>query len=393
MVFDTRRSDKAFVPVFLVAFRYFTGPLEVFAYLRDKYLSGSSDARARAMTVLERWVALHAYDFLDSLPLAKLLLDLLVLRLSHVEAADVKAALRSALRGGAAAEGSAPPTPPPVMPQIFRGTSFDVLDLAPIELARQVSLVQHGLFAKIDARELLQDAWTGPDGATKAPHVAACIANFNQLCGWIASTIVSTRPMIPRIALIHRFIDVAKCCLELQNYNGVMAILGALLSNPVHRLKEDWEAVPRDSQDMFAEIRSLFSTTGNWKAYRAAIAACAPPAVPYVGLALQDLTFFETNKDVKVIATMTMVNLEKADRIAAVLQELRKFQLVPYALRPMPTVQSYLLRGLVLSADEQDARSYTIRPKTAATDGVGGSSPRRVVWKKEYGSPRRDTPE
>jgi hypothetical protein len=90
---------------------------------------------------------------------------------------------------------------------------------------------------------------------------------------------------------------------------------------------------------------------------------------------------------------MTMVNLEKADRISAVLQELRKFQVVPYVLRPMPTVQSYLLRGAVLSADEQDARSYTIRPKTAATDGSGGSSPRRVVWKKEYGSPRRETPE
>ncbi len=348
------------------------------------------------MTVLERWVALHAYDFLDSLPLAKLLIDLLVLRLAPAEAADIKAALRSVLRGGGGAGGSGSEVvapPPPVMPQIFRGTSFDVLDLAPLELARQIALLQHGLYAKIDARELLQDAWTGPDGASKAPHVNAFIANFNQLCGWIASVIVSTRPMIPRIALIHRFIDVAKCCLELQNYNGAMAILGALLSNPVHRLKEDWEAVPRDSQELFAEIRALFATTGNWKAYRAAVAGCTPPAVPYLGLALQDLTFFETNKDTKVIATMTMVNLEKADRIAAVLQELRKFQLVPYALRAMPTVQNYLLRGQVLSADEQDARSYAIRPKTAATDGSGGTSPRRMVWKKEYGSPRRDAPE
>jgi son of sevenless-like protein len=301
VAFDTRRSDKAFVPVFLVAFRYFTSPLEVFAYLRDKYTGGSGDARARSMTVLERWVALHLYDFLDSLPLAKLLVDLLVLRLARADAADVKAALRSALRSaGGPVDGATSAFPPAVMPQIFRGTSFDVLDLAPLELARQVSLVQHGMFAKIDARELLQDAWTGPDGATKAPHVNAFIANFNQLCGWISSVIVSTRPMIPRIALIHRFIDVAKCCLELQNYNGAMAILGALLSNPVHRLKEDWEAVPRDSQDIFAEVRALFATTGNFKAYRAAIAAAVPPAVPYLGLALQDLTFFETNKDTKV---------------------------------------------------------------------------------------------
>ncbi len=388
VVFDPRKSDKSFVAVFLVAFRYFATPLDVFAHVREKYTSGNADTRARIMFLLERWVTIHLYDFLDSLPLAKLLIDLLVLRLSTNEAAEVKNALIRKLQGHVA-EGT---VPPPIMPQIFRGTSFDVLDLAPLELARQITLVQHGLFAQIDARELLQDAWTGPEGATKASHVCACISNFNHLCGWISSLIVTTPPMIPRIALIHRFIDVAKCCLDLQNYNGAMAILGGLLSNPVHRLKEDWEAVPRDSQEIFAELRGLFATTGNFKAYRAAISACTAPAVPYLGLSLQDLTFLETNKDVKVIATMTMVNLEKSERINAVLSELQKFQAVQYALRPMPSVQSYVLRGRVLTAEEQDGHSYQVRPKTVATDGAGGSSPRRMVWKKEFGSPRREEP-
>ncbi len=198
--------------------------------------------------------------------------------------------------------------------------------------------------------------------------------------------IVSTRPPIPRISLLHRFIDVAKCCVDLQNFNGAMAIVGALLGQSIHRLKEDWEVVPKDTLDVFAEMQAFFSISSNFKVYRAAISACVPPALPYVGLSLQDLTFLETNKDTKVVATMTMVNLEKSERISAVLQELHRFQTVPYLLRAMPAVQTYLLRGKSLGSSEQDALSAQIRPKTSANDG---NSPRRLVWKKEFGSSTR----
>lgn len=247
----------------------------------------------------------------------------------------------------------------------------------------------------------MQNAWSGPEGATKAPHVTAFISNFNSLSGWIRSVVVSTRPPIPRIGLLHRFIDVAKCCVDLQNYNGAMAIVGALLGQSIHRLKEDWDVVPKDTLDVFAELQALFATSGNFKVYRAAIAACAPPALPYVGLSLQDLTFLETNKDTKVsfcgleslvfltrekvVATMTMVNLEKSERIGAIIQELHRFQTVPYVLRAMPAVQTYLLRGKSLASAEQDALSAQVRPKTAGDS----NSPRKLVWKKEFGSSAR----
>jgi son of sevenless-like protein len=139
---------------------------------------------------------------------------------------------------------------------------------------------------------------------------------------------------------------------------------------------------------VFSELQALFSTSGNFKTYRATIAACTPPALPYVGLSLQDLTFLETNKDTKVVATMTMVNLEKWERISAVLFELNRFQSVPFPLRSMPVVQTYLMRGKNLSSGEQDALSAVIRPKTMATDGQGGTTPRRF-WKKEFGSSPR----
>ena len=82
---------------------------------------------------------------------------------------------------------------------------------------------------------------------------------------------------------------------------------------------------------------------------------------------------------------MTMVNLEKSERIGAIIQELHRFQTVPYVLRAMPAVQTYLLRGKSLASAEQDALSAQVRPKTAGDS----NSPRKLVWKKEFGSSAR----
>lgn len=387
-VFDPKRCDKSFVSVFLVAFRYFSNPAEVFAYLLDKYDSGSVDIQARIGNVLERWLSIHLYDFLDSLDLTTYLVHFLLIKYDH-KIFDLKSLLAKKLQP--TAEVQASNVPQPILPAICRGSNFDLIDLAPIELARQITLVQQSLFLKVEVREFLQESWTGPEGPSRAPNLCSCIAFFNHLCDWVTTSIVSTRPPIPRIALIHKFIDVAKCCLDLQNFDATMAILGGLQSTPVHRLKEDWETVPKDSMTIFNEIKEVFVTTTNWKNYRPLIAACSPPAIPYIGLYLQDLTFFEANKDVKVIATMTMVNVEKTDKIYnLIIAEVLKFQAVPYVLKPTASIQNYILRAKVLSRGEQDAESLLRRPKNVAESG---QSPRKIMWKKEFASPRRESAE
>lgn len=387
VVFDVRRSDKGYVKPALTAFRYHSTPAQLLAVARRKMEAPGADAgqaaetRARVALVLEQWVLLHTADFLDSLVLARALVQLLL------EHAALAAVVRPALqRLPALGLGPPPPAPPPaLLPSILRGTAFDLLDLAPLELARQIALVQHPLFAAIPAREFLTEAWSGPEGPQRAPFLTSAIANFNQLCGWITSLLVSTTLPIPRISLLHRFIDIAQCSVDLHNYNGAMAVLGALLANPVHRLRDDWAALPADSQDVFTEIKGLFSTAGNWKLYRAAIAAAAPPALPYLGLALQDLTFHETKSSTRTVDARVLWNVDKGDRVAAVVAELQRFQEVPFNFKPLPAVEQYLLRGAVLSADEQDALSFALRPKNADS-----ASPRKVAWRKEFGSPRRE---
>lgn len=346
LVFDSTKTDEKFIRTFFVAFRTFAKPRDLFEYVKEKFKHGSADTAHRIGIILEQWIVFHLYDFLDDLELCKVLLEFVDFYASvdikstnanrNRDKVNLKAVLakRLAESPGKSKEGVALNSLPlPILPQIFRSSAFDLLDLAPLEIARQICILQHDLLCKIEPHELLGESWSGSEGANKAPNVNAFIANFNQLCGWITSLIVSCRPPIPRIAMIHRFIDIAKCCLELQNFNAVMAIVGALQASPVHRLKEDWETVPKDSLEQFGELKALFVTSGNFKTYRNVVSTCEGPAIPYLGLMLQDLTFLEQNKNKKVINGISMCNLEKAEKIASVLADLNRFQALPYAFR------------------------------------------------------------
>ena len=51
--------------------------------------------------------------------------------------------------------------------------------------ARQLSLIEFGLFGKLQPRELLRCAWTKKDKQRRAPNVLALSAHFNTVANWV----------------------------------------------------------------------------------------------------------------------------------------------------------------------------------------------------------------
>lgn len=52
--------------------------------------------------------------------------------------------------------------------------------IAPLELARQLTLQDHELFSSIRLSEFLKQNWTRKDSDVKAPHIKRMIAQFNR---------------------------------------------------------------------------------------------------------------------------------------------------------------------------------------------------------------------
>jgi hypothetical protein len=70
-----------------------------------------------------------------------------------------------------------------------------------------------------------------------------------------------------------------------------MAILCALNSSTISRLKKTWEGLPTKYRVILENLRKATEHSRNYAEYRSRIRNAVPPCLPFVGLFLTDLTF------------------------------------------------------------------------------------------------------
>ena len=71
---------------------------------------------------------------------------------------------------------------------VLKGPIKSFLDIPPLEIARQLTIVEHDLFCQIQPKECLNCCWSGKRQKELAPNILNMIEHFNQ---------VSKRPQRP----------------------------------------------------------------------------------------------------------------------------------------------------------------------------------------------------
>jgi son of sevenless-like protein len=102
-----------------------------------------------------------------------------------------------------------PPTP--IVPKNLKNLKF--MDLDPLEIARQLSLMASNMYVQIKPVECLQKSWSEkpkPGEAFKAENIRSMIENANQLTGWVAETILSEKDVRKRTNVLKHFIMIAE---------------------------------------------------------------------------------------------------------------------------------------------------------------------------------------
>jgi son of sevenless-like protein len=100
--------------------------------------------------------------------------------------------------------------PPPIMPKNMK--KLKLLDIDVTEFARQLTIIESRLYAKIKPTECLNQTWSKkvPEGEPEpAPNVKALILHSNQMTNWVAEMILQQGDVRRRVVVIKHFIAVA----------------------------------------------------------------------------------------------------------------------------------------------------------------------------------------
>jgi hypothetical protein len=132
------------------------------------------------------------------------------------------------------------PAPVPVLPRNLKRVRL--LDVEPLELARQLTIIDFKLYSAIRPIECLDKAWSRDDETGKtAINVKASILFCNQVTAWVSDSILSQHEAKKRAAILKHWVQVAERCRMLGNFNTCMAVLSAFDNSAIGRLKRTWE--------------------------------------------------------------------------------------------------------------------------------------------------------
>ncbi|KIK45609.1 hypothetical protein CY34DRAFT_77727 [Suillus luteus UH-Slu-Lm8-n1] len=256
----------------------------------------------------------------------------------------------------------------------LRGKNFDtvaITDFDALELARQLTIMECDLYCAIQPEEVLE---TGQEGTKPPVNVRAVSSLSTVITGWVAENILNEHDIKKRTTLVKFFIKVADRCTSLHNFSTPRSILAALDSSTISRLHQTWLGVPHKSRMQLDSLRRLADHGRNYHQYRSRLRNIAPPAVPFLGLYLTDVTFCrEGNPSYRESPSAPgkkLLNFNKYHKLARIVQDMQRFQ-VPYNLKKIPEVQEYLQMAFENSkhhGDLQDLyrRSLLVEPKQPA---------------------------
>ncbi|XP_020374609.2 ral guanine nucleotide dissociation stimulator-like isoform X5 [Rhincodon typus] len=429
-------GDSSYVSVFLATYRTFTTTQEVLDLLLDRLdhlkreLGESTDCcslndwdhlRHAASSVFSTWLEQYSEDFqgLDRESLQRLVLYMrrecggselerraedLLLQKQNLSISDGK--VPTDVRDQ---EGREPAQTEETgsKPQQKEET-VDILTFTADVTASQLTMIDAALFVKVVPYHCLGSIWSQRDKKGKenlAPTVWATVRQFNKLANCVISSCLSNTKLRPqqRARILEKWIRVAEECRALKNFSSLYAIISALQSNPVHRLKKTWEEIPREIFRSYNELSEIFSEENNYSQSRELLIRegtskfatldkkhpkkpkdqkvpnVVQGTVPYLGTFLTDLVMLDTA--VKDYAENGLINFEKRRKEFEIIAQIKLLQKAckNYSFEKDPEFLNWFYSLETLSEAESYKLSCDVEPPAEASGTPTKTRPTLII--------------
>ena len=203
---------------------------------------------------------------------------------------------------------------------------FDVLDWDKKDIGEKLISVSKKLINKVQRREIYKAVFLKKNKEKTSPNVLENIDKFNRLIFFIIQDILSYDFAKDRCKIVEKWIKIADYCRSRKDYNDVVAINSALNNYIITGLKKTMNEVSKEKKDLGKQISKLCRVQGNYKKMREDMKNLEYNDfyVPYLGMILKDLAFFEENS--QYLVNDVLINMEKLEKVQIAVSEFFNFK-------------------------------------------------------------------
>ncbi|KAF7346128.1 hypothetical protein MSAN_01839500 [Mycena sanguinolenta] len=224
--------------------------------------------------------------------------------------------------------------PPPVVPK--SSEHLKLLDIDPLELARQLTIMESEIYQRISSLECLnrtREQWT----ENINDNITVIIQTSNKIALWVVESVLAQEDAQQRVEVVKHLITVADYCRQLQNFSTVFAITSGLNNPAIRQLKRTWENVNQRYMGLFGACESITDSSRSFSRYRFMMTSTNPPCVSFY----PPYNSFETGT--------AILSPTPATFLAS------RWQGVPYNLHLVPAVQAYIEASLDSVIDNKES--------------------------------------
>ncbi|CAB3361641.1 Hypothetical predicted protein [Cloeon dipterum] len=229
--------------------------------------------------------------------------------------------------------------------------------LTHIELER-LSFIGPEEFVQAFAKENTKPETTSFRDLKKTRNLESYVQWFNRLSYFVATEVCKHVKKKARVRAVEYWVEVARECFNIGNFNSLMGIIAGLNMSPVSRLKKTWAKV---SSGKFAILEHQMDPSSNFSSYRSTLKAAMWRSagatderqrivIPFFSLLVKDLYFLNEGCASKLPSGH--VNFEKCWQLAKQVTEFIAWKQVACPFAKDAKVTNFLQSTTVLSDEK-----------------------------------------
>jgi len=324
---------------------------DAFVFIDNEPDSAEKRARIkrRILFFIQKWVDIAFDDFHDQV--LEKLIDFLNQSLVN-DPTDSPAAIQKIL-DKVESKTTAVNDPKMIIPKTML-EKISWLEIDEVELARQLSLKTSEIFSEIKSSEFFGQCWAKESTQEMAPNLINLINYFNIISKTASTVILKQEKIHGRAKVFTKLILIAGELRKLGNFHLVQALVAGFSNSAVSRLQWTKAKLSKQAKQTLQEVEELMSMDSSFKKYRSALENTEPPAIPYIGVCLQDLTFIEDGNPSHMHGNL--INFSKHQMVYNVISMLHKYQQKTYSFEKNPHIMSAIESEEVMD----DAALYSL---------------------------------